>query len=139
MIEYKEKSYSFLWQFLNRNINFLKARLGISRKVLVLPAPALSGTVTTTVSGPETIITFSGVLPAAFTLDVQAVNCNVGDKLYVIVTNTLVGDIVVTESGNIVWNACGATSSPTPLDASTGTTIVPLMFDGTNFYGLEYC
>lgn len=136
MKEYKAPSPRFLWQFLNKNIGVLKARLGLSKKVVTLPVPALNETVTVNITTSETVITFSSNIKDDFTLELQAPKSNIGDKVYVMLTGA--ASVTITASGNLVWNPCGDNGDP--LSISNGQTlVVHCLFNGTNFYGTEYC
>ena len=137
MREYKAPSYRFLWQFLNKNIAILKAKPELSKEVLVVPAPAGGGTASVTITVPETIITFSGSFAGNCTLEINAPNSNIGDKLYVIVTNDLAGPITITAAGDLDWVTCASPGDP--WIAVPGTTAIFCIFDGVKFIGLPNC
>jgi hypothetical protein len=109
-----------------------------SRKIILLPIPTSGETVSIDLSSPETIIKFDGDLAQAFNLDAVTDNSKLGDKLFLIVSSTI-GNFDITSTGNLNFNACGPDSPPSTHEVEVGTTIIPFMFDGNRFYGLDYC
>ena len=126
----------YMWQYLNRSVfEFIRS----SRKYITLPVPANVGdTVTLYLSAPETIVKFDGDLTQDFNLNTIAVNAKLGDKMYLILSSTT-GGFEITSTGSLAFNSCGPDSPPSTHEVDEGTTIIPFVFDGTSFYGLDYC
>lgn len=136
MAEYKSPLV-YMWQYLNRTVfDFIRQ----SRKYITLPIPVNSGdTITLYLSAPETIVKFAGPIANDFNLDVKAVNAKLGDKLYLIM-NSDGGSYDITSTGALNFNSCGPDSPPSIYNVdSTDNVVVPFLFDGTNFVGLDYC
>lgn len=136
MAEYKSP-LSHMWQYLNRTVfDFIRS----SRKYVTLPTPVNSGdTVTLYLSAPETIVQFDGAIPVDFNLDVKPVGAKLGDKMYLIMHNDG-SDRVATSTGSLRFNDCGPDSPPSEYTIeSTENVVIPFLFDGTNFVGLDYC
>ena len=136
MSEYKSPLV-YMWQYLNRSVfEFIRG----SRKYVTLPVPVNSGdTITLYLSAPETIVKFAGPIANDFNLNTVAVNSKLGDKLYLIM-NSDGGSYTVTSTGSLLFNDCGPSSPPSTYDVnSTDNVVIPFLFDGTNFRGLDYC
>ena len=127
----------FMWQYLNRSVfDFIRG----SRKYVTLPVPTTAGeTIKLYTSAPETIVKFADVIDADFNLEVIPVNNKLGDKLYLIMNSTGPA-FTVTSTGNLLFNDCGPSSPPsTYTGLNQNKVIIPFVFDGENFYGLDYC
>lgn len=127
----------YMWQYLNRTVfDFIRQ----SRKYITLPVSVNSGdTITLYLSAPETIVKFAGPIANDFNLDVKAVNAKLGDKLYLIM-NSDGGSYTVTSTGSLLFNGCGPDSPPSTYGVnSTDNVVIPFLFDGDNFTGLDYC
>lgn len=126
-----------MWQNLSKKVyDFIRD----SRKYITLPLPVNAGdTITLYTGAPETIVEFAGAISVDFNLNVKAVGNKIGDKLYLIMYSTGSG-LTITSTGNLIFNACGPDSPPsTYTGLNQSKVIIPLVFDGTNFYGLDYC
>mgnify|MGYP003344449672 CR=1 FL=1 len=66
------------------------------------------------------------------------INLKIGDKLYMIMSATVPNKAIIS-TGNLVFNNCGPESPPSSHGIDIGTTIIPFIWDGENFYGLDYC
>lgn len=128
---------NYMWQNMSQRVfDFIRG----SRKYVTLPAPVNSGeTINLYVSAPETIVKFDGDITQNFNLNTVVPNAKLGDKLYIIMKSD--GPLrVITSIGNLSFNSCGSFSPINTYDLSNTTnTIIPLLFDGTNFVGLDYC
>ena len=136
MAEYKSPLV-YMWQYLNRSVfEFIRG----SRRYVTLPTPANSGdTIDLYLSAPETIVKFSGPIVNDFNLNVVAIKAKLGDKLYIIM-NSNGGIYTVTSVGDLNFNDCGPDSPPSEYDVdSVNNVVIPFLFDGTNFVGLDYC
>jgi hypothetical protein len=127
---------NYMWQNMSQRVfDFIRG----SRKHVTLPVPAsLGDTVTLYVSAPETIVKFDGDLTQAFNLNTVPVNAKLGDKMYLIFSSATDG-YEITSTGSLDFNSCGPGSLPSAHNVEVGTTIIPFLFDGTKFYGLDYC
>ncbi|MEY4331555.1 MAG: hypothetical protein RLZZ196_293 [Bacteroidota bacterium] len=135
MKEYKSPLI-YMWQYLNRSVfEFIRS----SRKVITLPVPTTPGeTVNLYLSAPETIVKFEGDIQVDFTLNVVSVKNRLGDKLYLTFSSTSSG-YQITASGDLNFNNCGPDSPPSDHGVDEGTTAIPFLYDGTAFYGMDYC
>lgn len=127
----------YMWQYLNRTVfDFIRG----SRKYVTLPLPtAVNQTIKLYTSAPETIVTFEGAIDYDFNLETIPVNNKIGDKLYLIMYSTGSG-LTITSTGKLVFNGCGPDSLPSEYTGlNQNKVIIPLVFDGENFYGLDYC
>lgn len=126
----------YMWQYLNRTVfSFIRD----SRKYIVLPVPTVSGeTVKLYLSAPETIVKLEGDIQVDFNLEVISVNNSLGDKLYLTFSSTS-SAYEITAVGDINFNDCGPDSPPSQHSVDDGTTVIPLMYNGTAFYGMDYC
>ena len=126
----------YMWQYLNRSVfDFIRG----SRKYIVLPVPTVSGeTVKVYLSAPETILKFDGDIQVDFNIEVISVNNKLGDKLYMTFSSTS-SSYQITALGDFYFNDCGPDSPPSEHGVADGTTVIPLMYDGTAFYGMDYC
>jgi hypothetical protein len=110
------------------------------RTIITIDAPTVIGeTVDLTLSAPETVVKFVGDITQDFNLNTIPVGSKIGDKLYLIITGASTGNPVITSTGALDFNGCGPDTSPSNHDVDAGTTIIPLVFDGEKFYGLDYC
>lgn len=135
--EFKATPLIYMWQYLNRTVfDFIRQ----SRKYITLPTPVNPGdTINLYLSAPETIVNFSGPITNDFNLNVIPVKVKLGDKLYLIM-NSDGSSYTVTSTGNLLFNDCGPDSPPSEYDVnSTDNVVIPFLFDGTNFVGLDYC
>lgn len=126
-----------MWQNLSQKVyDFIRN----SRKYITLPTPQSSGEIIKLyLSAPETIVKFSGPITNDFDLDVIPVGAKLGDKLYII-ANSDGSTYTITSTGNLLFNTCGPDSPPSEYDVnSTDNVVIPFLFDGTNFVGLDYC
>lgn len=127
-----------MWQYLNRSVfDFLRS----SKKYVTLDPPVSTGdTITLYTSAPETVVKFSGPIPVDFNLKTIAVNNKLGDKLYLIMKSDGSSGLTITSTGDLVFNPCGPDGNPSEYTGLNGSiVIIPLVFDGENFYGLDYC
>ena len=126
----------YMWQYLNRSVfDFIRG----SRKYIVIPAPTVVGeTVKVYLSAPETVLKFEGDMLVDFNLEVIPVNAKLGDKLYMTFSAT-VGGAIITPVGQLGFNECGPSVLSTNLTVSQGTTVIPFLYVGTSFYGMDYC
>jgi hypothetical protein len=128
---------NYMWQNMSQRVfDFIRG----SRKFGTLPLPVNPGdTINLYLSAPETIVNFAGPIVNDFNLNVIPVGAKLGDKLYLIM-NSDGGTYTVTSTGNLVFNACGPDSPPSEYDVEdTQNVVIPFMFDGTDFIGLDYC
>ena len=128
---------NYMWQNMSQRVfDFIRG----SRKFGTLPLPVNPGdTINLYLSAPETIVNFAGPIVNDFNLNVVPVGSKLGDKLYIIM-NSDGGTYTVTSTGNLVFNACGPDSPPSEYDVEdTQNVVIPFMFDGTDFIGLDYC
>lgn len=126
----------YMWQYLNRSVfDFIRG----SRKYITLPVPSVNGdTVKVYLSAPETILKFEGDIQVNFNIEVASVNNKLGDKLFITFSSTSSGS-QITAVGDLYFNDCGPDSPPSQHGVAKGTTVIPLMYDGTAFYGMDYC
>lgn len=127
----------YMWQCMSKKVyDFIRD----SRKHVTLPIPQNPGdTIKLYLSAPETIVKFSGPITNDFDLNVIPVGAMLGDKLYIIM-NSGGGTFTITSTGNLRFNECGPESPPSEYDVnSTDNVVIPFLFDGTNFVGLDYC
>lgn len=128
---------TFMWQNMSQRVfDFIRG----SRKYVTLPLPVNSGdTVTLYLGAPETIVKFAGPIANDFNLNVKPVGARLGDKLYLIM-NTDGSSYNVTSTGALRFNDCGPDSPPYVYTVeSSDNVVIPFLFDGTNFVGLDYC
>jgi hypothetical protein len=128
---------NYMWQNMSQRVfDFIRG----SRKFGTLPTPVNSGdTINLYLSAPETIIKFSGPIANDFNLFVDPVGAKLGDKLYLIMNNDG-SNYTVTSTGSLRFNDCGPDSPPSEYEIeSTENVVIPFMFDGTDFVGLDYC
>lgn len=129
--------FIYMWQNMSQRVyDFIRG----TRKFVTLPLPVNSGdTITLYLSAPETIVKFAGPIANDFYLIVNPIGSKLGDKLYIIM-NSDGGNYTITSTGNLNFNNCGPDSPPSDFDVdSTDNVVVPFLFDGTNFVGLDYC
>ena len=109
------------------------------RTIVTIAAPTAPGqTINLTLSAPETVVKFVGSIDEDFDLNTIIAGSKIGDKLYLIMSSTT-GNSNITSVGDLDFNDCGPDNPPSNHDVDTGTTIIPLVFDGDKFYGLDYC
>ena len=127
---------NYMWQNMSQKVyDFIRG----SRKYIVLPVPTISGqTVKIYISAPETILKFEGDIQVDFNIEVISVNNKLGDKLYMTFSSTS-SSYQITALGNFNFNECGPDSPPSNHGVGNGTTVIPFMYDGTAFYGMDYC
>lgn len=128
---------NYMWQNMSQRVfDFIRG----SRKFGTLPLPVNSGdTIDLYLSAPETIVKFAGPIVNDFNLNVIPVGSKLGDKLYIIM-NSDGGTYTITSTGNLVFNDCGPESPPSDYDVEyTQNVVIPFLFDGTDFVGLDYC
>lgn len=126
----------YMWQIMSQKIyDFIRN----ARKIITIQAPTIPGqTINLYLSAPETIVKFEGSIDVDFDLNTVPVGSKLGDKLYLIMSSTT-GNADVTSVGALDFNDCGPDNPPSNHDVDNGTTIIPLVFDGEKFYGLDYC
>jgi hypothetical protein len=126
-----------MWQNMSQKVfDFIRG----SRRYVTLPTPVNSGdTINLYLSAPETIVKFSGPILNDFNLFVDPVGAKLGDKMYLIMNNDG-SNYDVTSTGSLRFNDCGPDSPPSIYTVeSTDNVVIPFLFDGTNFVGLDYC
>ena len=126
-----------MWQNMSQRVyDFIRN----SRKVVTLQVPLNPGdTIDLYLSAPETIVQFAGPITLDFDLNVIPVGCKLGDKLYLIMYSDG-GLYNVTSTGKLNFNDCGPSSPPSIYNVSNvNNVVIPFLFDGTNFIGLDYC
>ena len=128
---------NYMWQNMSQRVfDFIRG----SRKFGTLPLPVNSGdTIDLYLSAPETIVKFAGPIVNDFNLNVIPVGAKLGDKLYIIM-NSDGGTYTITSTGNLMFNNCGPDNPPSEYDVEdTQNVVIPFLFDGTDFVGLDYC
>ena len=126
-----------MWQNMSQRVfDFIRG----SRRYVTLPTPVNSGdTINLYLSAPETIVKFSGPIANDFNLFVDPVGAQLGDKMYLIMNNDG-SNYTITSTGSLKFNECGPDSPPSEYTVeSTDNVVIPFLFDGTNFVGLDYC
>ena len=125
-----------MWQMMSQKVyDFIRN----SRKYVTIISPTNAGvTVDLYLSAPETIVKFEGSIDVDFDLNTVPVGSKIGDKLYLIMSSNT-GNAIITSVGQLEFNDCGPDNPPSEHDVDNGTTIIPLVFDGEKFYGLDYC
>lgn len=124
--------FAYVWNYMGRTVNeFFRS----SRNNITLTPPSqVDQTISLIVSGAETVVDFSGLIQYSFNLDVVPRGSQKGDKLYLIMD----GNALITSIGALNFNNCGPDSPPSEHELD-GKTIIPLVYDGEIFYGLDYC
>lgn len=128
---------NYMWQNMSQRVfDFIRG----SRKFGTLPLPVNSGdTIDLYLSAPETIVKFAGPIVNDFNLNVIPVGAKLGDKLFIIMNSDGVNR-TVTSTGNLIFNTCGPDNPPSEYTVEdTQNVVIPFMFDGTDFVGLDYC
>ena len=126
----------FMWQNMSQRVY---AFIRNSRKAVTLSNPVSNGdTVDLFLSAPETIVQFSSDITVDFNLNVTPVKCVLGDKLYLILSSTT-SAYTITSTGHLMFNGCGPHTPPSDHNIDAGITIIPFLFNGTDFVGLDYC
>lgn len=136
MQEYKSPLV-YMWQNMSQKVfDFIRG----SRRYVSLPTPQNSGdTIKLYLSAPETIVNFKDQITNDFNLKVIPVGSKLGDKLYII-ANSDGSSYTITSTGALRFNTCGPDSPPSEYSVdSTENVVIPFLFDGTNFVGLDYC
>ena len=126
-----------MWQNMSQRVyDFIRN----SRKVVTLQVPLNPGdTSDLYLSAPETVVQFAGPITLDFNLNVVPVGSKIGDKLYLIMYSDG-GSFDITSTGNLNFNACGPDSPPSNYNINNvNNVVIPFLFDGTNFTGLDYC
>lgn len=129
--------FIYMWQNMSQRVfDFIRN----SRKYVTLPLPVNSGdTITLYLSAPETIVKFAGPIANDFNLNVDPIGSKLGDKLYIIM-NSDGSNYIITSTGSLLFNDCGPTNTPYEYTLTdVNTVVIPFLFDGTNFVGLDYC
>jgi len=132
----KFKPTSFTWQHIGRKIaDFVRS----SRKYLTFPVPVSSGQVyNLSVGDAETIVNFNGDIAQPITFNIDAGPALIiGDKVLFFVKASG-SSRVVTFSDNVFTNVSSNPGGHTFTAVTTDTKIVTLIFDGTNFHGIDY-
>ena len=127
----------FMWQNMSQRVfDFIRG----TRRFGTLPLPVNSGdTIDLYLSAPETIVNFAGPIANDFNLNVVPVGSKLGDKLYIIM-NSDGGTYNITSTGSLIFNTCGPDLLPSVyIFDDTQNVIIPFLFDGIDFVGLDYC
>jgi hypothetical protein len=128
---------NYMWQNMSQRVfDFIRG----SRKFGTLPTPVNSGdTINLYLSAPETIVNFAGPITNSFNLNVIPVGAKLGDKLFIIMKGDGVNH-TVTSTGSLIFNNCGPDLLPSQYMLNdTQNVVIPFLFDGTDFVGLDYC
>jgi len=126
-----------MWQNMSQRVyDFIRN----SRKVVTLQVPLNPGdAIDLYLSAPETIVQFAGPITLDFDLNVIPVGSKIGDKLYLIMYSDG-GSWDITSTGKLNFNECGPDNPPSNYNVNNvNNVVIPFLFDGTNFTGLDYC